>query len=74
MSTHRTVPTAKAQEEEGEEDDIGNEELEEDTPATRQMKLDCNAGSPVPKVEPNLVPVEFGKSFDLRTLAVKCLK
>lgn len=29
------------QEEEGEEDDIGNEDLEEDTEATRQMKLSC---------------------------------
>ena len=29
------------QEEEGEEDDIGNEDLEEDTDATRQMKLSC---------------------------------
>eukprot|EP00438_Fugacium_kawagutii_P033895 Skav220984 [mRNA] locus=scaffold1541:63132:74381:+ [translate_table: standard] len=32
-------------EEEGEEDDIGNEDLEEDTPETRQMKLSCKPGN-----------------------------
>ena len=37
----------KAQEEDGEEDDIGNEDLEEDSPETRQMRLSCNMLQPI---------------------------